>query len=202
MAHPAAGFSTRPLTTATLKPGETWRRLYQTGFPDPLGWGPGLNRFSDPTGTLYGIVYLGSDLKVCFLETILRDRADGLIDALPIGRNELDLWSAAAITVKDPVVLVDLTGDGPVRMGVPSDVVGAKDQTLARIWSEAFWRHKDQVDGILFPSRLNEQRNVALFDRALPKVAAVRTGPLMGERVELARILDDLNVAVVRPPGA
>ena len=78
----------------------------------PLGWGPGLNRFSDPTGKLFGVVYLGSSLKVCFVETILRNRVDGLLEALPIARSELDLWVAAEIRVRKLLTLVDLRGDG------------------------------------------------------------------------------------------
>ncbi|MFN5714722.1 MAG: RES domain-containing protein, partial [Bradyrhizobium sp.] len=56
-----------------------WRRLYQTRFRDPLGYGFGPSRFSDPeTGLVpperFGVVYLGSSVKVCFVEAILRDR--------------------------------------------------------------------------------------------------------------------------------
>ena len=198
MAKPPEGFSTRSLKKLKLQPGETWWRLYLNRFTDPLGWGCGLSRFSDPNGQLYGVVYFGSTLKVCFLETIQRDRADGLIEPLPIAQSELNLWRAAQIKVKDAVTLVDLTGDGLAVMGVPSDVVGARDQTLARVWSEAFWRHCDQIDGIYYPSRINEQPNLAIFDRALQKFEPDRTGPLIDERAQLAQILDDLNVSIVR----
>jgi hypothetical protein len=36
-------------------------------------------------------------------------------------------------------------------------------------WSLAFWLHKQHPDGILYPSRLNEEINLALYDVALAK---------------------------------
>jgi hypothetical protein len=109
--------------------------MYETRFPNPLGWGPGLNRFSDPTGHAYGVVYLGSSAKVAFVETLLRDAADGRGDDCVLQLVEIEARSLASIRVRDPLRLVDLTGDGGLRMGVPSDVVGSSDQTLAQLWS-------------------------------------------------------------------
>jgi hypothetical protein len=92
------------------------------------------------------------------------------------------------------LVLVDLTGDGPIRMGVPSDVAGARDQSLAQQWSIVFHEHPD---GVLYPSRLNEERCIALYARAIPKLRATAT-PLLTEcRDELAAILDDLDIAIL-----
>ena len=70
---------------ANVPAGSTWRRLYESRYPDPLGYGPGLSRFSDPTGKAFGLVYLGSSAKVAFVETILRDSAiDGATTASSI----------------------------------------------------------------------------------------------------------------------
>ena len=123
--------------TATIPVGATWRRICETRFPDPLGYGPGLSRFSDPTGKAFGLIYLGSTAKVAFVETILRDRADGRGAACVVAYDEIEKRSLASIVPVEPLVLVDLTGDGPLRMGVPSDVVGARDQSLAQRWSVA-----------------------------------------------------------------
>lgn len=198
MADPPAGFAKRPLVTVRLAAGDRWRRMYKLRHPDPLGWGSGLSRFSDPTGALFGVVYLGSSLKVCFVETILRDRGDALLDPFPVRTGELTLWQAAEVVVREDLTVIDLTGDGPLRMGVPSDVARAKDQTLARRWSEAFWRHERQVDGVLYPSRLNEEPNVAIYDRGLAKLEATASVPLLGTGAALAQILDDLNITLVR----
>jgi hypothetical protein len=76
-ALPGPDFASRKLVLESVPTGSRWRRLYESRHPDPLGYGPGLSRFSDPTGKAFGLVYLGSSAKVAFVETILRDRADG-----------------------------------------------------------------------------------------------------------------------------
>ena len=199
-APPGPALATRALVIRTVPTGAVWRRIYETRHPDPLGWGPGLSRFSDPTGAAFGVVYLGSSAKVAFVETILRDRADGRGGDCLVETAEIEKRSLATIEVTAPLRLVDLTGDHPLRMGVPSDVAGARDQTVAQAWSSAFHRHPDQPDGIFYPSRLNEERCVALYDRAVGKLAATATPRLLDCRVELAAILDDLEVALAPGP--
>jgi hypothetical protein len=81
-------------------------------------------------------------------------------------------------------------------MGVPSDVVGSSDQTPAQRWSAAFHAHPDRPDGVFYPSRLNEERCIAIYDRSLGKLEAVATPRLVECDVELAAILDDLEIAL------
>lgn len=194
---PGPAFAGRSLVLKTIAVGEVWRRMYETRFPNPLGYGQGLSRFSDNTGHAFGLIYLGSSAKVCFVETIMRDRANGRGADFLIDQAELDSRSLANIEVSAPLQLVDLTGDGLMRMGVPSDVVGACDQRLAQAWSAAFHGRPEQPDGVFYPSRLNEERCIALYDRAITKLAAVATPRLMDCRAELAAILTDLEIAVV-----
>jgi hypothetical protein len=195
-ALPGPAFAGRSLVIKTVPAGEVWRRMYETRFPDPLGWGPGLSRFSDPTVHAFGVVYLGSTAKVAFVETLLRDVADGRGDDCVLQLAEIEARSLASVQVMDALRLVDLAGDGPMRMGVPSDVIGARDQALAQQWSTAFHAHRDQPDGVFYPSRLNEEHCIALYDRALPKVTAIATPRLMDCAVELAEILDNLEIAL------
>lgn len=171
--------------------------MYETRFRDPLGWGPGHSRFSDPTGTAFGLVYLGSSAKVAFVETLLRDRADGRGADCVVELAEIEKRTLAKIQIAQDLRLVDLTGDGPLRMGVPSDVAGASDQTLAQAWSAAFYGHEDLPDGVYYPSRLNEERCIALYDRAIGKLQATATPKLMECREELAAILEDLDISIV-----
>ena len=196
-ALPGPAFAGRSLVAKTVPAGEVWRRMFETRFPDPLGWGPGLNRFSDPTGKAFGVVYLGSSAKVAFVETILRDAADGRGDDCVVEMAEIEKRSLASLRVMEDLRLVDLTGDGLLRMGVPSDVVGARDQTLAQLWSVAFFGHEDRPDGVYYPSRLNEERCIALYDRAVPKLRAIDAQRLLDCEDELTAILDDLEIALV-----
>lgn len=173
-------------------------------FPDPFGFARRTqNRFSDPRHwqkdeSLFGVVYFAYDLDTCFVETLLRDRGDGRRqDTIPIDLAELESRNHARARVTTALRLVSLVGPAPLLMGVPSDVTGARDQTLARCWSAAFHDHPDQPDGILYPSRRQpELTNIALYDRALTKVAFVDSVPLLDCKAEMATILKTYRIAL------
>lgn len=196
---PPSDISERKLVTATVKAGERFGRLFRNEFPDPLGFGKNGSRFSDPRllpdDERFGVLYLGISLKVCFVETILRDRGIGGPQLIPIDEQELADRNYTEVEVTAPLKLVDLRADGLVRMRIPSDVAGGSEHTLSRKWSLAFYRHPSQPDGIIYPSRFNEETNLAVYDRAIGKLRAKRHGPLMDE-TELWRIVRDFEIAL------
>ena len=145
---PPAAFAGCRLVFHDEPVGRSWRRLYQSRHADPLGFAPVSSRFSHPAGTAFGVVYLASLVKVAFHEVILRDRTDARTGAVLVPYAELEAYTCAEIAIGSALRLVDLTGDGPLKMGVPSDVVGARDHSLAQQWSVAFHAHPDQVDGV------------------------------------------------------
>lgn len=194
---PPAGLARRPLALTAEPAGSIWQRLYFATHRDPLGFRPSPSRFSDPTGKRFGVVYLGSSAKVAFAEVVLRDRAVGTLKPFLIPMPELESYACADIEIVDILNLVDLTGDGHMRSHVPTDVTGASDQTLARIWSEAFYDHRDAPDGVLYSSRLNKERNIALYDRALAKLKAKAAPKLVERRDELAAILNDFDIGIL-----
>jgi hypothetical protein len=159
-----------------------------------------VSRFSDPRRLVernrFGVLYLGASLKVCFAEAILRDNRDGLIADFEIPESDLAVFHYAEIQLAAAVTLVDLREDGPIRMGVPSDVTGSAAQTLARAWSMAFHEHSTRPDGIIYPSRLNEETNLAIYGRAVPKLMAVRILPLLNAP-DLGRVLAGFRVAII-----
>jgi hypothetical protein len=71
-------------------------------------------------------------------------------------------------------------------------------QTLARAWSVAFHEHPEKLDGIIYPSRLNGHTNLAVFDRAIVKLQAVRQMKLIAAP-GLATVLNDLRVSLIVP---
>lgn len=199
---PPKEFASRPLALADIAAGTVWWRLYQTRFADPLGYGLGPSRFSDPETSFlpparFGVVYLGSSVKVCFLEAILRDRGVGRTRAFPIEWAELEMWTCGKLRIDVALRVVDLRGDGLVRMGIPTDVARASSQDLGRAWSRAFWSHDAKPDGIIYDSRLNGETNIGLYDRALTKVTATATPRLVDCRAELASIINDFDLAIV-----
>lgn len=199
---PPTGFETTRLHLHTVNPGLRFGRIYLAKYTDPLGFGKTPSRFSDPRrrkpANRFGVLYLGDTVKVCFLEAVLRDRRDGAIDDLPIAESELYHRHYAEVEVTAPLTMVDLRDDGPIKMGVPTDVAKASKQSLARQWAVAFHQHVARVDGIIYPSRLNGHTNLAVFDRGIGKLKAVGTTRLI-RAPGLAAVLDDLNVAIVAP---
>jgi len=171
-------------------------------YPSPLGYGKTPSRFSDPRVALrederFGVFYIGASIRVCFLETVLRDRRTARTGYLPIPESELQEWNTVSVEITEALRLVDLTGDGPVRMGIPTDAGRASRHHWGQIWSLALWGHSSEPDGILFPSRLNTELNIALFDRAMPKIRHAMVVPLLNQYREMADILQRFELSIV-----
>ncbi len=182
-----------------LQQERAFSRIYFGRYPNPLGFGKGKSRFSDPRRRkpegLFGVLYLGASLKACFVEAVLRDHRNGLVSDYPIDEIELRSRMYAEIEVAQELRLIDLRGDGPIRMGIPSDVTGAARQHRAREWSVAFYEHPAQPDGIIYPSRLNRETNLAIYDRATSHLRVKHASSLLEADV-LPDVLDELKVAV------
>jgi hypothetical protein len=131
------------------------------------------------------------------MERVLRDLRNGQIGDLPIPYAELDQLMCAEITTVRPLNLVDLRGDCPVKMGVPTDAVRASSHQLGQRWSLAFWLHKQRPHGILYRSRLNEEICLALYDVALPNVRVSTTRRFLEYRAEVAALIRDFKLAIV-----
>lgn len=197
---PPLDFGRAKLEIETVPRDRTFGRIYWSTYPDPLGYGKSPSRFSDPrrrvAANRFGVLYLGDSVKVCFLEAVLRDRRAGLVDDLPIEEVELTQRHYAEITNREELHLVDLRSDNAVKTGVPTDVIRAQRQNLARRWSVAFYQHPSQPDGIIYPSRLNGATNLAVYDRAMGKLRPTRVVTLLGAP-GLAQVLGDFKVALV-----
>lgn len=198
--EPPEGFRSRSLVLHDEAVGAKWLRLYRRTFPDPLGFGKAPSRFSPPAdGTeRYGVVYLGSSVSVALAETLVRDRGDGRIGDLPIELAEFEAWACVEIHVGSPLRLVDLRGDGPLRMGIPSDVAHAADWRLGQVWSAALHAHDLQPDGLIYLSRFTGEPNLAVFERALVKLApSGQFGLLLDWREELAGAIRRFGLRMV-----
>ncbi len=200
---PPAGFERQPLDIETIPSGRRFGRIYASAYPNPLGFGKAASRFSDPrrrdATKRFGVLYLGETLKVCFLEAVLRDRRDGLVGDLPIEEKEIYARRYAEVETIADLSLVDLRDDHAIRMGVPTDVAKSSRQNLARFWALAFHEHQALPDGIIYPSRLNGHTNIAVFERAISKLAPARVVPLIGAP-GLAAVINDLRVSLVDFP--
>jgi hypothetical protein len=168
---PSLFFQKSPLNLRTVSP-SGWFRIIDSRFAqEPLGFNPTApSRFSDPIG-VFGVVYLAATMQVAFRETLVRDRNAGRYPAVLMDRIEVARRSVAEISVIQPLKLADLTDDPLFRMGIPTDACMACAHACGQKWSTAFYRHPDQPDGLIFPSRLTPGvENIVVYDRGLGKL--------------------------------
>jgi hypothetical protein len=197
---PTPAFENVKLDIVRIGTGALFGRILLGKYPDPLGFGKSRSRFSDPRRRVdrnrFGVLYLGRTLKVCFVEAVLRDARNGAIGDFPFEEIEFRQRTYARIGVGAPLRLVDLRDDGRIRMGIPSDVTGAADQRAGRAWSLAIHDHPHQPDGLVYPSRLNNGTNLAIYDRAIAKLAPIRSYELL-TAPGFADVLEELRVAIL-----
>lgn len=196
------GFSSSKIELALISAGALWFRLYSSIYKDPLGFGFSPSRFSDPRIDLpeadrFGVIYLGTSLKVCFLEKVLRDRRNGRLGDIPIPYAELEQLICAELRTVVPLKLIDLRDDRLLQMGIPTDAVRASSHALGQNWSLAFSSHQEQPDGIIYPSRLNQETNLALYDRALAKIELSTVRPFLDYRADVAALIREFRLAIV-----
>jgi hypothetical protein len=192
------------LVTTEILPDKPWLRFVLARHPDALGWGPGSkSRFADAEldqggAARFNPLYLGSSFRCCFVETLLRDQANGQAGDWPLSRSALTTWTCARVELTRPLTVVDLTSTGPVGMRMPSDAVRARHQQLGRLWSSAFHAHPDGVDGILYPSRFIQDPCLCVYDdRGIGVLKLTDRGSLVTFQDELADALDTFKISLV-----
>ena len=167
---PPSDLARRPLPLPDLAAGTHLVRIHGIGR-HPHYFGPPStprNRFDDPQGE-FGVCYLGLEDAGVFAETFLRAQ-----NLKALAGADLATAALADGTLTRGVRLVEFSGAGLVRLGIPAGTVHATYR-VTRPWTRAFWAHPDTPDGILYRSRWdNDCRCVALFDRA---ASALSIGP-------------------------
>jgi RES domain len=137
---------------------------------EPLGMGYGQTRFASPDRS-FQLVYLARDLRTGVAETIVRDRFEDQTDRT-LHASEVSDWAASTITVRSPLIVVDLRTTGLLKLGVTTDASRSKAQETGRLLSQELYK-RFAVDGILYLSRLTAAECIAVYDRAVAmKLAA------------------------------
>lgn len=71
----------------------------------------------------------------------------------------------------EPLSLVDLRHDGPVRIGAPTAVTHDADHRAGQSLSAAIYLNVPEADGFVYQSRFTGHARVAIFDRAIGRLA-------------------------------
>jgi hypothetical protein len=184
-------------------PDGAWIRISKKIHPDGLGFNAtGESRFSDPDKQ-FGVVYFARELETSVAEVIIRDRKVGMLEPLMLGYDEAVYWWRAVFVANWRTLrVIDLRRLGLINFGIDTDVVRGRSQMSSRQLSKAIHLNKhDSFDGILYESRLSGGTCLAVYDRALSKLA-------IGDELGLEKMLDQLgeiyrgmNVIVDRRSG-
>jgi hypothetical protein len=199
VAKPFHPLATAQLIRAEVPAGAVWHHIFLSRFPDPLGFGFSASRFSDPRKEppqRFRVYYVGQSFEVAFLETIVRDRKSHNPGTLALSESDLDDYVHVSVRTEQSLDVVDLRAGAGVALGLPTDALRAKSHRLGQRASLALHEHPVRPDGIWYPSRLNGEDNLAVYDRALPKLSAglrrqLRTCP------ELASVLNRYRLTLV-----
>jgi hypothetical protein len=130
----------------------------------PLGMGFGETRFASPSKA-FKLLYIAEDLATSITETIIRDRFEGKT-ARVLALSDVDDWGVCAVFATRPLRLLSLRGDACFKLGISTDIVGAKGHGEARAFSQELYDTTD-LDGIVYHSRLRNKNCMAIYDRAV-----------------------------------
>jgi len=130
----------------------------------PLGMGFGETRFASP-GKAFRLLYIAEDLATCIAEAIIRDRFEGRT-IRELAQSDIADWGVCAVSATRPLRLLTLRGDACFKLGISTDIVGAKAHDEARAFSQVLYDTTD-LDGIVYHSRLRKKNCIAIYDRAV-----------------------------------
>ena len=162
LTRPTDDLSRQELSIANFSAGCSWFRLHRAEYPAMFFGQTGEGRFDSPQAG-FGVLYLAENVAGAFVEVFCRQS----IRAVP--EKKLNAHHLAQLWANRTLNLVDLTGSGPIRMGLGDARIASGDYTVARQWSQAFHDHPKQPDGLLYRSRHDpEQCLAAIFNRTKP----------------------------------
>ena len=144
-------------------------------------------------------MYAAESVRCAFWETLGRNRfARRQQRELP--RSEAEARLVVSIRSEGALSLVDLRGDGPVRIGAPSAVAHDGNHAAGRALSGAVHGGVPEADGFLFASRFTGELCVAVYDRAFGRLRAGSTAELV-RHAEFLDALDEYDIMLTGPPA-
>ena len=173
------------------------RSLKRDYASTPLGMGYGLTRFASPSKA-FKLIYIAADPKTSIAEAIVRDRFQHRANRR-MAEEEFDLWSMYSIARSATFKLLDLRGDGPTLLNIPTDAVNGRSHKAGRAFSERLYS-QTKLDGILYPSRFTKKDCVALYDRAIPGRIDGSAAIDLPRLLKLPVYLDELKIDLIRKP--
>ena len=182
----------------SVRLGRVFRVIHRDRRSTPLGAVSAPSRFSDPRER-YAVLYASDTVRCAFWETLARNRF-ARRSRREIPRSEAESRLVVSISSTGSLALIDLRGDGPVRVGAPSAVAHDGNHAAGRALSAAVHADVPEAAGFLFASRFTGDACVAVFDRAFGRLRALGVAELI-RHVEFLDALDDYDIVLTEPPG-
>lgn len=161
----------------------------------PLGCAPGWSRFG-ASDKSFSVIYAARNFATAIAEGVIRDRFEGLSERR-LHLSELHGHVVGRLQTLAPLRVVDLRKGGCLKLGISTDIAGAKAFDLAQAFSHEVYSHAE-IDGILYPSRLTGENCVAIYERAIgTHLEAGLVNPLV-QVPSLAASLTSLKIRLLR----
>ena len=160
----------------------------------PLGTAAGHSRFGGTNGS-FAVMYAARNLATALAETLIRDRFEG-VERRSLFATELSGHSAVQIQTVKSLRLLDLRKGGCLKLGVSTDIAGAKCFNEAQQFADLVYKEAT-IDGILYASRLTSENCVALFDRATVSHLTTSTISPLVQLENINNALEKLNVQLI-----
>jgi len=141
------------------------------------------------------VLYGATDFDTAFLEVIVRDRFVRKPDRrVPFSELQTRQWVTFS---SRRLTLINLTFDGAVKLGAPTDAAKARSHSAGRALAKSIYADHPDVDGFLYESRLTRMECFAIFDRAITKLSVLEVGAVTTHSL-LPSVLKMHDIALVR----
>ena len=182
----------------TVRLSRMFRIIRRDHEKTPLGMVPAPSRFSDPAGK-FALLYAADAVRCSFWEALARNRFDRR-KRRELPRSDVESRVVVSLRSRHDLALIDLRGDGPIRIAAPTAVAHDSNHTSGRALSAATYSGVPEADGFLFQSRFTGHLCTAIFDRAVDKLAVIDIAPLITHS-DFLDALDDYEIKLLRPLG-
>ena len=146
----------------------------------PLGVGFASSRFSSPTDD-YTLLYAAGTVGCAVYEAIVRDRLDRR-PTRTLSRVDVENRHLVELRSIDTLQLIELRGERPRIVGIPTDAVGGSAHHEGQILSASVHAGVPEADGLLYPSRHTNEPCVAIYQRAFDTLGVTAVEPLIRHR--------------------
>jgi hypothetical protein len=131
-----------------------------------------------------GIYYAGFTLSCCIVEVFGDEGVISLKDQ-----------QVCLVEIIRQLTLLDLRGEGAMRAGSVAALAKIGERALSQEWSRYFYEHFDDyssVDGIIFYNAHNDEKAIALYERAEKSLVCSETNILRLDHPSLRPALQQI----------